>query len=57
MAGSLATVAKVVSKSKLDLVRVQKVRWDKGATDPVGEYTFFYEKRNENYELGKGFCT
>jgi hypothetical protein len=27
---------------KLDLVRVQEVRWDRGGTEPAGEYTFFY---------------
>jgi hypothetical protein len=48
---------KEISKYKLDIVGVQKVRWDRDATEPVGEYTFFCEKGNENYELGKGFCT
>jgi hypothetical protein len=28
---------------------------DGGATEPAGEYTFFYEKGNENYEWGTGF--
>jgi hypothetical protein len=36
-------------------VVVQKVRWGKVATKPVGEYTFSYGKRNENHELGKSF--
>jgi hypothetical protein len=35
-------------------VGVQEVRWDKGSTKPAGEYTFFYGKGNENYELGRG---
>jgi hypothetical protein len=29
-------------------VGVQEVRWDGGGTEPVGEYTFFYGKINEN---------
>jgi hypothetical protein len=37
-------VAKELSECKLDLVGVQEVRWDRGGTDPAGEYTFFYGK-------------
>jgi hypothetical protein len=51
--GLLTTTVKEVSKYKLDLVRVQELRWDKGGTEPAGKYTFFYGKWNENYE----FCT
>jgi hypothetical protein len=36
-------------------VGVQEVRWEGGGTEPVGEYTFFYVKANENHELGTGF--
>jgi hypothetical protein len=36
-------------------VGVQKVRWDRGGTEPVGQYTFFYGKGSQNYELGTGF--
>jgi hypothetical protein len=53
-AGSLMTVPKELSKCKLDLVGVQEVRWKGGGTKPVGEYTFFYRKGNENHELGTG---
>jgi hypothetical protein len=36
-------------------VGVQEVRWEGGGTEPAGEYTFFYGKGNENYELGTDF--
>jgi hypothetical protein len=42
---SSMALAKVISKYKLDLVRV-KIRWDRGGTEPAGKYTFFYGKRN-----------
>jgi hypothetical protein len=44
------TVAKEISKYKLDLVGIQEVRWDRGGTDQ-----FFYGKRSQNLELGTGF--
>jgi hypothetical protein len=31
-AGSLRTVAEEISKYKLDLMGVQEIRWDRGAT-------------------------
>jgi hypothetical protein len=40
-AGLLMTVAKEILKYKLDLARVQEVRWDRGCTKPTGKYTFF----------------
>jgi hypothetical protein len=39
----------------LDLVGVQEVRCNKGGTEQIGKYTFFYRKGNENHELGTGF--
>jgi hypothetical protein len=50
--GSLMAVSRELPKYKLDLVGVQEVRWEGGATEPMGEYTFFYGKGNENHELG-----
>jgi exonuclease III len=41
-AGSLRAVAEEIAEYKLDLVGVQEVRWDRGSTEPAGEYTFFY---------------
>jgi hypothetical protein len=40
--GFLVTVAKETSKYELDLVGIQKVRWDRGGTKPAGKYVFFY---------------
>jgi hypothetical protein len=45
-AGSLRAVAEEISKYKLDLVRVQEVRWGGGGAETAGEYTFFYGKGN-----------
>jgi hypothetical protein len=56
-AGSLMTVAKEISKRKLDSVGAHEVRCDRSGTEPVGEYTFFYGNENENHELGACFCT
>jgi hypothetical protein len=36
-------------------VGVQEVRWDRGGTEPAGEYTLFYGKGNENHKFGTGF--
>ena len=42
-AGSLMAAARELARYKLDLVGVQEVRWDKGATVRAGEYNFFME--------------
>jgi hypothetical protein len=52
--GSLVTVANEISKYKLDLVGVHEANWDKGGTEPAGEYKFFCRMGNENHELGTG---
>jgi hypothetical protein len=43
------TVLKELSKNTLDLVGVQKVRWEGSGTEPAGKYIFFNGKRNENH--------
>jgi exonuclease III len=54
-AGSVRVVEEEISKYKLNVVRVQEVRWDGGGIERAGEYTYFYGKGNESYELGIGF--
>jgi hypothetical protein len=49
------TVSKELSKHKLDLVRVQESRWDRGGAKPADKRTILYAKENENHELGTGF--
>jgi hypothetical protein len=54
-ADSLVAVSKELSKYRLDLVGVQKIRWEGGGTEPAGEYISLYGKGNENHELSTGF--
>jgi hypothetical protein len=53
-AGSLMTVAKEISKYKSDFVGIH-ARWERGGTEPAGEYTFLYGKGKEYYELCTSF--
>jgi hypothetical protein len=54
-AGSLTAAVRELARYKLDLVGVQEVRWDKEGSVKAGDYSVFYRKRNENYQLGTGF--
>jgi hypothetical protein len=49
-AGSAMRVVKEILKYKLDLVGVHEVKWDRGGTEQIGEYTFFCGSENENRE-------
>jgi exonuclease III len=53
--GSLNTVSGELAKYKLDSVGVQEVRWDKGDTEPAGDYTFLYGHGNADHHLGTDF--
>jgi hypothetical protein len=46
-AGSLRVVAEEMSKYKLDLVGVQKIRWDGGDIEPAGEYKSSMERKRK----------
>jgi copper oxidase (laccase) domain-containing protein len=54
-AGSLAAAARELARYKLNLVGVQEVRWDTRCTVKQEIIIFFYEKGNENHQLGNGF--
>jgi hypothetical protein len=53
--GALKTVASELGKFKLDLERVQEVRWEKGGTERAEDCTFFYGQGNGDHQLGTGF--
>jgi hypothetical protein len=53
--GSLKMVGIESIKYRLDLVSVQKVRWEKGSTEQAEDYTFLYGEGNDDCHLGTGF--
>jgi hypothetical protein len=55
MAGSLTAATKEFARYELDLVGLQKVRWDKGDTVRTGNYIFFsMEKIFRRWDVGYG---
>jgi hypothetical protein len=53
-AGLQTTVAREMAL-KSYLVGVHEVIWEKGATEPAGDYTFSCGKGDVHHELGTGF--
>lgn len=51
---SLTAVEGEIAKYSFNLVGIQEVIWELGGAEPAGDYTFFYEKGQENHELGTG---
>jgi hypothetical protein len=49
-----AAAAREMARYKLNLVEVEKVRWDKTGTVRAGDFNFLYGKGNENHQLGAG---
>jgi hypothetical protein len=52
---SITAAARELARYKLHIAGVQEVRWDEGGTVRVGDYNFLYGKREENYQLGRGY--
>jgi hypothetical protein len=48
--GSVTEAARELTRYKLDLLGVQKCRWDKGGTVRAGDYKFYYVKKIFNLE-------
>ena len=57
-AGSLTAAVRELARYKLDLVGVQEVRWDKGATGRAGNYIFFlWKMKRKPSDEKRIFCT
>jgi len=52
---SLTAAARELQRYKLDFVGVQDVRCGKEGTIRAEDYNIFYERVNENHQLGRGF--
>jgi len=44
-----------LARYNLDLVCVEEVNVDKGGTERLGNYIYFYGKRSEKHQFGTGF--
>jgi len=55
--GSITTVATEIARSKLDLVGVEEVRWDKGGTVKAEDYNFSMEEETKIINWEQDFCT
>jgi hypothetical protein len=52
---SITAAARKLTRYNLDLVGLQKVKWDKGGTARAGDYNYSYIKGNRNQLLVTGF--
>jgi hypothetical protein len=53
--GSLKTGTRELGECKLDLVGIEKVRWEKGGTEWAKDHTLFYGEGKEDHQSGTDF--